>query len=173
MISLCPSRSAHRLIAWFGGSVTYCPPRPLQPFRCPTLSCIMGAIIRTQRHREHGGAGVDGLNVISAAVGAAGVRIRQKLGPGLLDRHCRSQSRSGAGPGVPAPTAHLPHDHEPAPWAVDELRHGHHEGWHPSHCQLSGSRPVAPCPPSPCVRTMPIPCTGPPMIVTVFVNPTT
>jgi len=39
--------------------------------------------------------------------------------------------------------------------------------------QLSGSRPVAPCPPCPSVRTMPIPCTGSPMIVTVFVNPTT
>ena len=39
--------------------------------------------------------------------------------------------------------------------------------------QLSGSRPVAPCPPCPSVRTMPIPCTGSPIIVTVFVNPTT
>jgi iron complex transport system substrate-binding protein len=42
-----------------------------------------GAIILTQRHREHGGAGVDGLNVIRGAVVAAGVRIHQKLGPGL------------------------------------------------------------------------------------------
>jgi hypothetical protein len=31
------------------------------------------------------------------------------------------------------------------------------ERWHPSHCQLSGSLPVAPCSPCPRVRTMPIP----------------
>ena len=39
--------------------------------------------------------------------------------------------------------------------------------------KLSGSRPVTSCSPCPRVRTMPNPCTGSPMIVTVFVNPTT
>ena len=157
--------------------MTYCPPRPLQPFQCPTLSCIMAPSFSHGGTESTGAQGVDELNVMSAAVVAAGVaRHSRTLSAGSdhqQDCHCRSQSRSGAGPGVCAPTAPLPEDHEPAPWAGDEFRHGHQEGWHPSHCQLSGSRSVAPCPPSPCVRTMPIPCAGSSIIVTVFVNPTT
>jgi GxxExxY protein len=44
-----------------------------------------GAIVLTQRHREHRGAEVDELNVITGAVVGAGVRIHRKLGPGLLE----------------------------------------------------------------------------------------
>ena len=42
-------------------------------------------IVLTQRHREHGGTGVEEVNAITGAVVAAGVRIHQKLGPGLLE----------------------------------------------------------------------------------------
>lgn len=42
-------------------------------------------IVFTQRHGEHRGTGVVELNVITGAVVAAGVRIHQKLGPGLLE----------------------------------------------------------------------------------------
>jgi hypothetical protein len=51
----------------------------------PDVIMHHGAIILTKRHREHGGAGVDELYVISGAVVVAGVRIHQKLGPGLLE----------------------------------------------------------------------------------------
>lgn len=53
--------------------------------RTPDVVMHHGVIILTQRHGEHGGKGVDQLNVISGAVVAASVRIHQKLGPGLLE----------------------------------------------------------------------------------------
>jgi iron complex transport system substrate-binding protein len=44
-----------------------------------------GFIGLTQGHGEHRGTGVDELNVVTGAVVVAGVRIHQKLGPGLLE----------------------------------------------------------------------------------------
>jgi len=44
-----------------------------------------GGIGFTRGHGEHGGTGVEELNGITGAVVAAGVRIHQKLGPGLLE----------------------------------------------------------------------------------------
>jgi hypothetical protein len=42
-------------------------------------------IILTQRHREHSGTEMGQLNFITGVVVNAGLRIHQKLGPGLLE----------------------------------------------------------------------------------------
>ena len=39
----------------------------------------------TQGHGEHSGTGIHAINLITGAVVSAGVRIHQKLGPGLLE----------------------------------------------------------------------------------------
>jgi hypothetical protein len=51
-------------VVWFGSSVTYCPPRPLQPFQCPTLSCIMAPSFAHSGTESTGAQGVDELNVM-------------------------------------------------------------------------------------------------------------
>jgi GxxExxY protein len=42
-------------------------------------------IVLTQRHGEHRGWKMDQLNFLSGVVVSAGIRIHQKLGPGLLE----------------------------------------------------------------------------------------
>jgi hypothetical protein len=58
------------------------------PIPAPEVVVHHGTIISTQGHREHRGAAMDELNVITGAVVAAGVRIHRKLGPGLLESVC-------------------------------------------------------------------------------------
>ena len=81
-----------------------------------------GVIVLT-RHREHGGARGGGAECGKAARALDPVFERQLL-TYLKIMNLRLKLLMNFG-------------------------HGHHEGWLPSHCQLSGSRPVAPCPPCP------------------------